>query len=399
MDSFLPTPIRSDSIRPTASRVTPPKPGTDDFGFGVEFARHVRDDRRTSRPPSVSREGQTPDERLAPREDERRNRIDDEKDIEGRRSKPDASASNEARSDEARLDGAREAVSLERQRALAQAADEVDPAKAAGLTLNATGFAAPTAPTGAPPASEAAAEGARDPQLVTAAAGRVTEEQLNIRKLTRYLADQTARGADQKTEADRSDPKPHTPTLSEGEGEGPSPAEGSDAQPTSDRRTQPLDFGAQSKADPRAPVPGQTSENLELSRPFDPSTRFGATAATEPDANTMRQQQLRAAAQRAMAEARQKLLEPGRLQDGRLAVTLDVREASIPLRLRFSPDGRGGQNVAFLVSTAKDLRELKRLMPEIETALTELPVELSDVQVNIDSNRDGGLARAARGRP
>jgi len=87
-------------------------------------------------------------------------------------------------------------------------------------------------------------------------------------------------------------------------------------------------------------------------------------------------------------EARQKMLQAGRMQDGRLAMTLTVKEASIPMRLRFSPDGTGGQHVAFLVSSTKDLRELRRLMPEIETVLTELPVEVSDVNVDIDSNRD-----------
>lgn len=224
------------------------------------------------------------------------------------------------------------------------------------------------------------------PPIPNGAESASTEEQLNLRKLTRYLVEQASSGTARKPGSDgQSAPLEPRPKLEAdlAEPEPPPEPEG-ELPPKLSRTGGPLEsiLGPSATA---ASMDG--ADALELNRPFDVAARFSAPLPSEPQA-LPRGAQLSEAAQRAIAEARQRMLQPGRIRDGQLSMTLNVAEASIPMRLRFSPDGHGGQTVAFLVSSTKDLRELRKLMPEIETALTELPVEVSDVNVDVDSFRD-----------
>ncbi|NJK88185.1 MAG: hypothetical protein HC923_01520 [Myxococcales bacterium] len=108
----------------------------------------------------------------------------------------------------------------------------------------------------------------------------------------------------------------------------------------------------------------------------------------EPLPETTQRNPLGSAVHRAILEARQRWIEEAKNQPGRLGITLVLDEAAVPLRVQFGPDGQGGQRVAFVVGSLRDRQELRRLMPEIETALAELPARVTDVRVEIDPNRD-----------
>jgi len=408
MDSLLPIPTRSEAIAPHRLESPRDSKRPEDLGFAAELNRQVESQqRRSSRPPG-------PDESVRP-EDRRAEPNPDGEPGHGaggtERSASDSKATNaaaEARSDRPEDTGAPGAGprsgTTEAQEASAPRSQldarlelpssfptplsgELTAAEASELTASSS----PPSVAGSPPTVEGPAVTNAPKAAAVAAqidpkATRVTEEQANAKKLTRYLVDQTASGASSKPEADRQSLTPTQPidTSAELDKTAPAPVESSDGQ-LADRDGFEAELGTKSKP--------TKADAIDLSKPFDPAVRFRAAQAAEAQrgadgSDPARSQQLHAAAQRALAEARQKMLQPGRTADGRLQMTLNVQEASIPMRLRFSPDGHGGQQVAFLVASAKDLRELRRLMPEIESVLTELPVEVSDVQTDIDSFRD-----------
>jgi hypothetical protein len=386
MDSLLPTTTRSESLQPNPRTISTADDRLEDSGFGPELARQLRAERRTSRPPSASEP--SPNDEPTPGRDEAG-------------STGEAEAGGDASRQSGTADDAEQAASrLAEPRTTLSAAAGASPwnpeptgLPKAGLPTVALGAGA--VPPGAGTEASGASEASPTKPVAFAAIERVTEEQLNVRKLTKYLVSQAADGASEKVRSDRADPAPRTLAPTD-----PQPGAPVGAQPQPKPELEHRRAGSTPTPKPDAAPEGAPPatktvgpDGLELGRPFDPAARAQVTTAPEAEA-AGREQQLRAATQRALAEARQRMLEPGRMRDGRLAVTLDVREATIPMRLRFSPDGHGGQNVAFLVSTAKDLRELKRLMPEIETVLTELPVEVSDVNVDVDSFRDRPTSRA-----
>lgn len=393
MDSLPQIATRSETVVGSSG---PRKRGpdhTEDPGFAAELDRQIKDERRSSRPAEAGPERQRPEPSAdaelqpeAPSEQEATHRSDE----------MSSEASGEAVEPGARLapggDGRDPGHRVASDRLLAGPWSALA-APDGGWTTLSTGPVNPTALTAASGAGAAPTEASQvTPEQVQAAAPSLakpatvaTEEQVNLRKLTRYLVDQTAEGATKTSETNRQTPPPAAASGDSHPGPSLDPRADQPAPP-------PKGVEADGDADGKLPKAEGKVDQLDLSKPFDPAARFRAaqTADVAPpsDPSSARGQQLEAAAHRALAEARQKLLQGNRPGEGRFSMTLNVEEASIPMRLRFTPDGHGGQQVAFLVATAKDLRELRRLMPEIETVLTELPVEVTDVKADVDSFRD-----------
>ncbi|MGF1510212.1 MAG: hypothetical protein ACFB9M_12000 [Myxococcota bacterium] len=107
----------------------------------------------------------------------------------------------------------------------------------------------------------------------------------------------------------------------------------------------------------------------------DASTR--AAGASE---GVISETRLSQAAQRLVAEAREKALQS---RESRLPLNLNLEESAIPMRLRFTPRADGRHDVAFVVASYRDHLELKKRLPEIQRVLTELPLDLTDVQIEV----------------
>jgi len=212
---------------------------------------------------------------------------------------------------------------------------------------------------------------------------QLTEEQLNVRKLVEYLTG-LGRAAPAKEAA------------------GPSPSE---VQPPS---TPPVDVeaaeleaeGAEPELELDPPTPSETvgeaegEGEAELKLGFSSRSEGGdgrkgfgqhqSQALAEAQAASVQrgeESQLSQASRKMMAELRERFANR---TNAKLPLNLVLEEAAVPMRLRFQPGAGGAHEVAFVVSSMRARQELRRLMPEIETVLTELPVEVADVRIEIE---------------
>lgn len=234
----------------------------------------------------------------------------------------------------------------------------------------------------------ASANAAQPPKPVTPAPiERVTEEQLNVRKLVHYLDGQRAQptAAQQQAQQTQAGQKPEAPAANDGYEPLPELEPDIDAAPLravpssdaeSDGKVIQVDFEGAAKRF------GFESSSAGSGFRHDGAPSGQAIAQqARAEAGDAAQRQMSAATQRLLADARERALQSR--SQGKLSLTLVLEEATVPMRMRFSPSRGGGHEVAFVVTSQKSAKELEKLMSEIETALTELPVEVSEVKIEV----------------
>ena len=218
---------------------------------------------------------------------------------------------------------------------------------------------------------------------------RATEETANLRKLLAYVDGHRADGRNGSPEAaPKAQPAEPMKLLVSDE----PPAERAQAADNSQtaRASTPVKTSVETP-NWKNPAPGLAAAGPELtgldlgSGEFggrDPAQTFGRMAA-EASANESTPSQLASSARRLMAEAKQRPWSP----NARVPLELRLDEAQVPMRLRISPTADGQHQVKFLVQSPEARRELRKLLPEIETTLAELPIEVADVQVQLQGNQ------------
>lgn len=232
------------------------------------------------------------------------------------------------------------------------------------------------------PKNPSSADKSATPKLVvpSSAPARLTEEQLNVRKLVDYLKglERAPSGTSASIEI--------------------KPAEQTVAEHTAAESTLPAVEGEANlelDLDIEEPVETEVDESeaeLELgssglSEGGDGRRGLGRHAAQAlaeaqaASAQRAQETQLSQASRRMMAELRERMTNRNA---SRLPLNLVLEEAAVPMRLRFQPVAGGAHEVAFVVNNMRARQELRKLMPEIETVLTELPVEVADVRIEIE---------------
>ncbi len=230
---------------------------------------------------------------------------------------------------------------------------------------------------------------AKDLRAQTSAAppAQLTEEQLNLRKLVDYLKElgreSAAKEPVQPRPAAEATTELETRTAVELEVE----PEATELEPE-----RPIE-GELLEGEPEGEPEGELklgfssrSEGGEGQRGFGQHQAQALAEAQIAAAQRPEESQLSQASRKMMAELRERLAHRAH---AKLPLNLVLEEAAVPMRLRFQPGAGGAHEVAFVVSTMKARRELRRLMPEIETVLTELPVELADVRIEIEPRLQG----------
>jgi hypothetical protein len=227
-----------------------------------------------------------------------------------------------------------------------------------------------------------------------------TEQQRNTLELARYVEAALQSGSGAKPSSlslaesgptPSSAPSPSVPAASPAtvdDGNATQPVGATETAASAETDTPAHDSAEAGRDDPDAStserrrgeptVPKLGEPKLELSsidRPFE-AARPATNRAPGPSP------QLSSATQQLLAEAREQAIH--RAQEGRLPMTLNLEEAQVPLKLRFTPQANGQHEVAFIVASQRSHQELRKLLPEIQIALAELPIDLSDVQVVVE---------------
>lgn len=228
----------------------------------------------------------------------------------------------------------------------------------------------------------------------------VTEQHQNVQKLVRYLQ-QNAPGTGTGAGA--------TPAGTEAQPTGPASSDGSDPDPgmqlliadepestigPQDPPTPEVEPKSKPRDGLRALFSSATADSESLKTSFGESSSFADSdgAGSNPmlahaqeggPTDVRHGSQLGASARRLIADARLRSWGSG----VKVPLELQLDEASVPMRLKFSPRGDGSHEVRFVVATPRDRRELRRQMPELESALADLPVQIADVQVEVDPTR------------
>lgn len=145
-------------------------------------------------------------------------------------------------------------------------------------------------------------------------------------------------------------------------------------------RAEPLEAPALLALEPKEGVHAaspQTSVELNSAQ--------GASEAAPARANTAQ----------IVAQLRQRLPNYSAQLNRHLSIQLTTEDGSA-VRLTMNPTEQGTHEIALLVGSERLRRELKRVKPELEEAVAELPISVSDVAIDMDPQR--GSANQPRGQ-